>query len=414
MFLDSDDDDNAPCREECKANPGRCKKSALESFMGASATSNSTLPPPHPTKRIKKDEFPKIDDSELFSINEIMESCFSLQNPKVSRTPPISIFDSVPTTAAAAAAAAATTTTTTTTTTAAITANFSGSVVGVEGAARTTQPSLSLPIPRKIGEDREICVARFGKIYKRKAPSSIGYLVKACPPGYRFCKFCNDSLPLSSFYTNVKRYVCKRHHYLRVSKTLKLKRMNKPGKQYSEILWERLSCYRYHFGYDKLRYDASDIKDLIDKSQISMVISPMIIPIDPQLPMRPRNVAIVSSRAFGFAMKLFGFTCSRALFIAFVQKSNLLPPNFDVARPDDPYHDPTYIRKDYDLSRIFDEETLSQTVNEHQDRVILEELEKKDDVPWITGKPYSNAEVKKNVGLAGDVVAAGDVTCSAI
>jgi hypothetical protein len=145
-----------------------------------------------------------------------------------------------------------------------------------------------------------------------------------------------------------------------------------------------------------------------------MVISPMIIPIDPQLPMRPRNVAIVSSRAFGFAMKLFGFTCSRALFIAFVQKSNLLPPNFDVARPDDPYHDPTYIRKDYDLSRIFEEEKLSQTVNEHQDRVILEELEKKDDVPWITGKPYSNTEVKKNVGLAGDVVAAGDVTCSAI
>jgi hypothetical protein len=188
--------------------------------------------------------------------------------------------------------------------------------------------------------------------------------------------------------------------------------MGKPGKQYYQDLWDKLSEYRYQFGYDKLRYDASDIKDLLDKSQVSMLIRPMLIPIDPQLPMRPRNVAIVSSRAFSFAMKLFGFTCSRALFIAFVQKSNLLPPNFDVARPDDPYHDPYYVRKDYDLPKIFEEERLSHTINEHEDRVILEELAKNDDVPWINRIPYPGD--KKNVGPVEGGVDADNGTQPAI
>lgn len=376
MFLDSDDDD--PHLEEGKA--GQRKKSALESFMGVSTPSKPT-----PKPRIKKDKKPKTDNLEPSSvrdypINNIMESCFSLQFPNLTGKTSSHTLN--------------------------VAACGSAEVEDCMFQYKPPPQSLSLPIPRKVGEDREICVARFGKIYKRKAPSSIGYLVKPCPPGYRFCKFCNETLPLSSFYTNVKRYVCKRHHYLRVRKAFRLKIESKTGKHYYQSIWDKLSDYRFQFGYDKLRYDASDIKDLLDKSQISMVISPMIIPIDPQLPMRPRNVAIVSSRAFLFAMKLFGFTCSRALFIAFVQKSNLLPPNFDVARPDNPYHDPDYIRKDYDLSILFEEERVSQTINEHQDRVILEELEKNDDVPWINRKPYSSAVVddeKKTDILEGGV-----------
>jgi hypothetical protein len=386
MFLDSDCDNDCPEGGNNNHKVSQCKKSALESFMGASRPSSK---PASKQKKARQNTKPKLGDLEQpcseISSNGIMESCFSLIIPKVNRP----ILPNIATT---------------------------GSILG--GVSSTTIPpqppqqALSLPIPRKIGEDREICVARFGKIYKRKAPSSIGHLVKPCPPGYRFCKFCNESLPLSAFYTNVKRYVCKRHHYLRVIKTFRLKVMGKSGKQYYQDLWDKLSEYRYQFGYDKLRYDASDIKDLLDKSQVSMLIRPMLIPIDPQLPMRPRNVAIVSSRAFSFAMKLFGFTCSRALFIAFVQKSNLLPPNFDVARPDDPYHDPYYVRKDYDLPKIFEEERLSHTINEHEDRVILEELAKNDDVPWINRIPYPGD--KKNVGPVEGGVDADNGTQPAI
>jgi hypothetical protein len=77
---------------------------------------------------------------------------------------------------------------------------------------------LSKPILQKEGEKKEICVARFGKIYKRKATSNIGYLARKCSPGYRFCKLCNETLPVSAFHVNVKRYVCKRHHYMMVKK----------------------------------------------------------------------------------------------------------------------------------------------------------------------------------------------------
>ena len=34
--------------------------------------------------------------------------------------------------------------------------------------------------------------------------------------GFRFCKICNDILPLDKFYTHIKRYVCRAHHYERV------------------------------------------------------------------------------------------------------------------------------------------------------------------------------------------------------
>jgi hypothetical protein len=93
---------------------------------------------------------------------------------------------------------------------------------GAHAPPSTSAPSphiqLSKPILQKEGEKKEICVARFGKIYKRKSTSSIGYLARKCRPGYRFCKLCNETLPVSAFHVNVKRYVCKRHHYMMVKK----------------------------------------------------------------------------------------------------------------------------------------------------------------------------------------------------
>jgi len=245
------------------------------------------------------------------------------------------------------------------------------------------QLNLSLPTARKAGEEKEICVARFGRIYKRKVPSGIGYLARPSLPGYRFCKVCNATLPIAAFYTTVKRYICKRHHYLRVNKTLKARMQNNHLDKYAFQVWLKLSACRFELGYDKVRFDCSDIKTIIEKAEIPLTLSPSAIPIDPSIPLRPRNVAIVSAHAFHMAVSLYKFTCSRALYIGFIQKSNLIPPNFDVARLDDPFHDPTYKRKFYDFAEILKEE-LSATEVESEDRVLLEEIEKKDDVPWIT------------------------------
>jgi hypothetical protein len=242
--------------------------------------------------------------------------------------------------------------------------------------------NLSQPIVRKPGEEREICVARFGRIYKRKVSSKIGYLARPCSAGYRYCRVCDATLPLSAFYTTVKRYICKRHHYLRSNKTHKVRLQKNAMEKKAYMVWLRLCKNRFAMGYDKVRFDCSDIRDIIEKSGIPQEVSPNVVPIDPRIPLRPRNVAVVSIEACRLAIKLYKFTCSRAMYIGFIQKSNLLPVNFDVARPDDPFHDPTYIRKFYDFADLLKEE-LSGPLQESEDLVILDEVKNKEDVPWI-------------------------------
>jgi hypothetical protein len=55
-------------------------------------------------------------------------------------------------------------------------------------------------------------VARYGKIYKRKAPSPMNCIKLNCAPGLRYCKLCDAHKPLVAFYTAVKRYVCRKCH----------------------------------------------------------------------------------------------------------------------------------------------------------------------------------------------------------
>ena len=59
---------------------------------------------------------------------------------------------------------------------------------------------------------KEIFVARYGKIYKRKAPSPTNCIKLNCAPGFRYCKLCDAHKPLVAFYTAVKRYVCRKCH----------------------------------------------------------------------------------------------------------------------------------------------------------------------------------------------------------
>ena len=250
---------------------------------------------------------------------------------------------------------------------------------------------LSKPIITQPGEDREIRVARYGKVYKRKAPSKLGYLTKpTCAPGYRYCRMCDATLPLSAFYTTVKRYVCRRHHYLRVRGNLRKRVQANAVEQHANLAWYLISTSRFNLGYDKIRYDAADIRDLIINGKIPLDISPTVVPIDPSIPMRPRNVAIISTKAFKYLMDLYSFSCSRGMFIAFVQRCNLLPKNFDAAHPDDPYRDPQYMRQDHDVGPIINEEMKSKI--ETQDLSIIEESEKNDDVPWLTAEPLAANE----------------------
>jgi hypothetical protein len=66
----------------------------------------------------------------------------------------------------------------------------------------------------------------------------------------------------------------------------------------------------------------------------------------------------------------------------FVQKSNLVPPNFDVGYPMNPLFDPTYIRQDIDVVSILQEDSILEL--ETMDKDIINEIETNKNVPWYT------------------------------
>lgn len=200
-------------------------------------------------------------------------------------------------------------------------------------------------------------VARYGRIYKRKAPSKTGYAHISCPPGHRYCKECQKPLPLDKFYTNVKRYICKHHHYLRVNKRFKERVMASDYERMAEMAWLDLFRICPVLGYAKADYDRHDIKDLVINTKIPLSVLPRAVPIDPSIPMRPRNVAILSSGNMGLLIKVYMLSCSRAQYILLVQSCNLIPPNADAGVPWAPYHNPDYMREDYDVGAILEKES---------------------------------------------------------
>jgi hypothetical protein len=139
--------------------------------------------------------------------------------------------------------------------------------------------------------------------------------------------------------------------------------------------WFRMRNDHIWFGYTKLRFDSTTIKDIICNAQIPWAIIPCPCPIDPSLPMRPRNVAILSLKAFTLLIKLWQHTFSRAFYIAFVQRCNLVPPRFDVAFPCDPYVNTDYVRPIIDVGPILIAEQLNViTATESSDHSNMQQL----------------------------------------
>ena len=175
--------------------------------------------------------------------------------------------------------------------------------------------------------EREIKLSRYGRIYKRKSPGKLGYKCKQTSmPGHRYCKKCDALLPLEAFYKKPLRYICRRHHYLRVQQKREHQFEQNIFFNQSKIAWYQLLDDISIFGYDKIRYDRRDLQDILTHLNLPCKIYPSIIPIDPLKPLRPRNLAIVSNYAYNLAKKMYHYTPCRSAYIMFVQKSNLVPP----------------------------------------------------------------------------------------
>ena len=105
-------------------------------------------------------------------------------------------------------------------------------------------------------------------------------------------------------------------------------------------------------------YDRHDIMDLIRNTGIPLTLQPRAVPIDPRIPMRPRNVAIVRRTDFMLLKSIYKVVCSPTVYTLMVQAFNLLPANADAGHPWDPFHDASYVRVDVDTTEILKEERM--------------------------------------------------------
>jgi len=253
-------------------------------------------------------------------------------------------------------------------------------------ANQTPTPSITTTVKAaapKVLPDREIYVARYGKIYKRKAPSPMNGIKMNSPPGCQYCKLCDTHKPMVAFYTATKRYVCRSCHANRVARRLKERLRESVAERRSMDAWTRLCFDRIWFGYTKLQFDSTTIKDIITSADIPWELCPCACPIDPSLPMRPRNVAILSRTAYQLVLQLWKHSCSRGIYIMFVQRCNLVPPRFDVAFPSHPYGDEAYVRPLIDVAPILLEEQTNVVVAvQTADHTSMEFLKNRDVDPF--------------------------------
>lgn len=233
-------------------------------------------------------------------------------------------------------------------------------------------------------QERKTLVYRNGKIFKRKPPSKYGYkYVHKGLPGHRFCKQCNKLLPLSAFYKNTSTYSCRAHHYLAVKKSRANQYVNNRPWYLAELSWNNFFKRAYTFGYSKLRLDKKDVSCIIKHLNLPLHIYPSILPIDPTLPLRPRNFAIVSQHTFKIATELYKVLPLRSLYIHLVQTANLVPKNFDIFNYDNPYADPDYVRVDYDISELIKQEVAANIQADSMDQDVIQEYREKGKVPWL-------------------------------
>ena len=70
--------------------------------------------------------------------------------------------------------------------------------------------------------------------------------------GKRFCRMCDDYLPLAAFPAGQRRYACRTHLWERVGRPAKRKMLAKPQKRLLSRLW--MQCYkdRLVFGHARV------------------------------------------------------------------------------------------------------------------------------------------------------------------
>lgn len=116
--------------------------------------------------------------------------------------------------------------------------------------------------------------------------------------GRRFCRHCNATLPLASFPSGRRRYICRKHVWQCVTKPSKLKCVHDARKKRLWMLWKR--CWtdaKTVFKQSRVMIVQSDIDALLGDLHDRRVDQISILPVDPTRLLCRENAMIVDKLA---------------------------------------------------------------------------------------------------------------------
>lgn len=117
--------------------------------------------------------------------------------------------------------------------------------------------------------------------------------------GHRFCRYCNDSLPVAMFPSGRRRYICRKHIWLCITKPSKVRTMQDTRKKLLWLLWKRSwTDAKSVFSQDKVCIVQADIAAVVARLPASTDAGKMcVVPADPAAPLSKDNVELVHKTA---------------------------------------------------------------------------------------------------------------------
>ena len=116
--------------------------------------------------------------------------------------------------------------------------------------------------------------------------------------GKRFCRMCDDYLPLAAFPAGQRRYACRTHLWERVGRPAKRKMLAKPQKRLLSRLW--MQCYkdRLVFGHARVELTQAELAALLGAAAAAgddeTASELAVLPKDPRMPLSLSNAVLAS------------------------------------------------------------------------------------------------------------------------
>ena len=116
--------------------------------------------------------------------------------------------------------------------------------------------------------------------------------------GRRFCRHCNTTLPLASFPSGRRRYICRKHVWQCVTKPSKSRCLQDGDKRRLWLLWKR--CWtdaRQTFKQTRVGIVQGDIDALLRDAGDENLDRVSILPVDPTRVLCKANAMVVQTAA---------------------------------------------------------------------------------------------------------------------